>query len=239
MPERGYYEVYQARRELLNAPLCRLLGKTSSPLDLHAFEQVLVVCWRLCAPSFPCHQPSISVPWARRLNKRVFKGTEILFSSSIDFFQPEIMSIGYHHLKIWPSLELHRNVFCNITLPVALFSRQLSQVRLHNWFSKPLQSATWTELELAALNARPFLNMWAYTFRFTSNIKLLPWWTNVLYTMPSSSSITSSIWFSPLSGQCDDFWYCFYASMNLSKLSPVPKRLRTLDWVRGSSSSWP
>lgn len=51
------------KQAILSAPLCRPLEKTSSPLDLRASEQVLVICWRLCAPSSPCHQPSISVPW--------------------------------------------------------------------------------------------------------------------------------------------------------------------------------
>ena len=51
------------KQAIPNPPLCRPLEKTSSPPDLHAFEQVLVVCWRLCAPSSPCHQLSTSVPW--------------------------------------------------------------------------------------------------------------------------------------------------------------------------------
>merc|ERR1719285_62826 len=89
------------------------------------------------------------------------------------------------------------------TLPVALFSRQLSQVRLQSWFSKPLQSSACTEFKPDA-----------------SSMRLLPWWTKVLYTIPNSSSIKSSRWFSPL-----------------SRLSPVPKRLRTLDCVTGSRSS--
>ena len=51
------------KQAIPNPPLCRPLEKTSSPPDLRVSEQVLIVCWRLCAPSFPCHQPSTSAPW--------------------------------------------------------------------------------------------------------------------------------------------------------------------------------
>ena len=95
------------KQAIPNPPLCRPLEKTSSPLDLRASGQELVVCWRLCAPSFPCHQPSTSAPWYLEdfIRNILGKRKEILFSSSINFFQPEIMSIRYHHLECWPSLK--------------------------------------------------------------------------------------------------------------------------------------
>ena len=43
------------KQAIPNPPLCRPLEKTSSPPELRVSEQVLIVCWRLCAPSFPSH----------------------------------------------------------------------------------------------------------------------------------------------------------------------------------------
>ena len=165
MPERVYHEVCQA-------------GNTKST-SLSASRKDFISTWPAClwtsaSSLLEALCTILPLPSTLHLCSLIFRRLYQKYSGEKKrdtFFQQHQLLPTRDHVHQKPSpgmLALFKksleDIFSSSTLPVALFSRQLSQVRLHNWFSNPLQSATWTELELAAFKAKNIFDPVSFHF---------------------------------------------------------------------------